>query len=49
MTNRDVLSHALYPKVFTDWQEFMSVYGEVGDLPTNIFLTPMKEGEEVGS
>jgi len=43
----DVLSHALYPKVFDEWQQFMEVYGEVGDLPTNLFLKPMEEGEEV--
>jgi len=43
----DVLSHALYPKVFDEWRQFMEVYGDVGDLPTHLFLKPMKEGEEV--
>ena len=44
---QDVLSHAMYPKVFADWQTFMAVYGEVEVLPTNLFLKPMKEGDEV--
>jgi pyruvate carboxylase len=44
---QDVLSHAMYPKVFADWQTFQAVYGEVEALPTNLFLKPMKEGDEV--
>lgn len=47
ITEKDVLSHALYPQVFIDWKEFESVYGEVGDLPTHLFLNPMKEGDEI--
>lgn len=44
---KDVLSNALYPDVFVDWKAFQSVYGEVGDLPTHLFLNPMKEGDEI--
>lgn len=47
ITDKDVLAYALYPKVFEDWKEFELVYGDVGHLPTNLFLEPMKEGEEV--
>jgi len=47
MTPKDVLSHALYPKVFVEWQDFQAVYGEVGSLPTDLFLKPMEEGQEV--
>ena len=47
ITQQDVLSHALYPNVFTQWQEFKKVYGEVETLPTELFLKPMREGEEV--
>jgi len=43
----DVLSHALYPKVFEDWQDYKLIYGEVANLPTDLFLHPMKPGEEV--
>ena len=41
------MSHALYPDVFIDWKNFESVYGEVGSLPTHVFLNPMKEGDEI--
>jgi len=43
---RDLLSYALYPKVFEDWKEFEAVYGNVEDLPTHLFLKPMSEGNE---
>jgi len=45
--DEDCLSYALYPKVFEEWKEFQAVYGDVGELPTHLFLKPMKEGEEV--
>jgi len=44
---KDVLSHALYPDVFINWKSFQAVYGQVGKLPTHLFLNPMKEGDEV--
>lgn len=47
INEKDVLSHALYPNVFSEWKEFESVYGEVSKLPTNLFLNPMDEGDEV--
>jgi len=43
----DVLSHALYPKVFDEWQQYDQVYGEVGLLETSVFLKPMQDGEEI--
>jgi len=47
MTIKDVLSYALYPKVFSEWQDYKSVFGELELLPTHLFLNPLKEGEEV--
>jgi len=47
ISSKDVLSHALYPDVFIDWKAFEVVYGEVGNLPTHLFLNPMKEGDEI--
>ena len=44
--DQDVLSHALYPQVYDEWQQFMEVYGSVGDLSTDLFLQPLKEGVE---
>jgi len=47
ITNKDVLSHALYPNVFIDWKNYEVVYGQVGQLPTHLFLNPLEEGNEV--
>jgi pyruvate carboxylase len=47
ITEEDCLSYALYPKVFEDWKTFAEIYGEVEELPTDLFLKPMVEGQEV--
>jgi len=47
ITEKDVLSYAMYPKVFADWQDFRAVYGDTQLLPTHLFLKPMVEGQEV--
>lgn len=47
ISDKDVLSYALYPQVFQDWKEYQAVYGDVGHLPTSLFLTPMAEGDEI--
>ena len=47
VNEKDLLSYALYPKVFEEWKEFAANYGPVGKLPTGVFLNPMKVGEEV--
>jgi pyruvate carboxylase len=46
ISDKDLLSYALYPKVFTDFKDFESVYGEVGLMPTHMFLNPMEVGQE---
>jgi len=47
VNDKELLSYALYPEVYVDWKEFQATYGEVGDLPTHLFLNPMKVGDEV--
>lgn len=47
VNEKDVLSNALYPEVFADYKEFQAIYGDVGNLETNVFLYPLKVGEEV--
>lgn len=48
ITNKDVLSAALYPKVFEEYQSFVLRYSDlIEKLPTRAFLTPLKEDEEV--
>ena len=46
ITRKEVLSHALYPKVFKQYLEFEKKYGNIEKLPTHIFLRPMAVGEE---
>lgn len=47
ITEKDLLSYALYPTVFQDWKEYEKVYGDVDILPTHVFLNPMKVGQEI--
>jgi pyruvate carboxylase len=47
INEKDLLSYALYPKVFEEWKEFEAVYGDVSKLPTHVFLNPMQVGDEV--
>lgn len=45
VTDRDVMSAALYPKVTTDYLSFKEQFGPVDKLETKIFLTGPKVGE----
>jgi pyruvate carboxylase len=48
ISNKDVLSAALYPSVFREYQDFRIKFGDqVARLPTRAFLTPLKEDEEI--
>jgi pyruvate carboxylase len=44
---KDLLSYALYPNVYIDWKEFQATFGDTDNIPTHLFLYPMKKGEEV--
>ncbi|XP_017012581.1 pyruvate carboxylase, mitochondrial isoform X1 [Drosophila takahashii] len=46
ITNRDVMSAALYPQVTNDFLNFRDQYGPVDKLDTRIFLTGPNVGEE---
>lgn len=45
--DEDVMSYALYPRVFEDWKEYEEKNGDVSKLPTRYFLQPMKFDEEI--
>lgn len=47
ITAHDVISYALYPKVFTDWTHFVRNYGDVSVLDTPSFFYGLKTGEEI--
>ncbi|XP_076758922.1 pyruvate carboxylase isoform X1 [Xylocopa sonorina] len=46
VTNKDIMSAALYPQVTNDYLNFREQYGPVDKLNTRIFLTGPKVGEE---
>lgn len=42
----DVISHALYPKVFTDYMKHKNEFGDLSNMPTRQFLAGLAIGEE---
>lgn len=41
-----LMSHIMYPGVYKQWQEFKAQYGDISNVPTRHFLTPMTPGTE---
>ncbi|RDW67835.1 hypothetical protein BP6252_09231 [Coleophoma cylindrospora] len=46
VTECDVASYAMYPKVFDDYRKFVQKYGDLSVLPTRYFLSRPEIGEE---
>ncbi|KAM0347054.1 hypothetical protein ACHAPU_004993 [Fusarium lateritium] len=46
VTECDVASYVMYPKVFEDYKTFVQQYGDLSVLPTRYFLTRPEIGEE---
>lgn len=46
VSNKDIMSAALYPQVTNDYLRFREQFGPVDRLETRIFLTGAKVGEE---
>jgi pyruvate carboxylase len=47
VTERDVLSHLLYPRVFADFVAHQQKYSDTSVLPTPAFFAGMEPGEEL--
>lgn len=47
ITDADVASHVMYPKVFEEYQGFVEKYGDLSVLPTRYFLGRPDVGEEM--
>lgn len=46
VTECDVASYAMYPKVFEEYRQFVQKYGDLSVLPTRFFLSRPEVGEE---
>ena len=46
ITECDIASYVMYPKVFEDYKKFQQLYGDLSVLPTRYFLTRPEIGEE---
>ncbi|KAL2193773.1 hypothetical protein P885DRAFT_71969 [Corynascus similis CBS 632.67] len=46
VTECDVASYIMYPKVFEDYKKFVAKYGDLSVLPTKYFLSKPEIGEE---
>ncbi|KAI9106186.1 carbamoyl-phosphate synthase L chain, ATP binding domain-containing protein [Phlyctochytrium arcticum] len=46
LRDEDVISSALYPKVYEEFRAVRDQYGDLSTLPTLYFLRPLKVGEE---
>lgn len=46
VTECDVASYVMYPKVFEDYKAFVAKYGDLSVLPTKYFLSKPEIGEE---
>ena len=47
VTSHEMISYALYPKVFLDYQEKYNMFGDISVLDTPTFLYGMRFGEEI--
>ncbi|PSL50832.1 pyruvate carboxylase [Salsuginibacillus halophilus] len=47
VTAHDVISYALYPKVYMDYQKFQQQFGDVSVLDTPTFFYGLRLGEEI--
>ncbi|MGE5629889.1 MAG: pyruvate carboxylase [Caulobacteraceae bacterium] len=42
---RNILSYALYPKVYKDYLKFINEYGDLSNLESHVFFYGLREGE----
>jgi pyruvate carboxylase len=47
VTDNELASYLMYPKVFTDFAEHQRIYGDVSVLPTPAFFYGIESGEEL--
>lgn len=45
--SRNVVSYALYPKVYDDYCKHLELYNDISKLPSNVFFNGLETGEEL--
>ncbi len=46
LSDNDLMSYLMYPKVFTDFADFTKKYGEITAVPTDVVFYGLRKGEE---
>jgi pyruvate carboxylase len=49
MSDRDVVTHLLYPRVYDDFLKHQAAYSDVSVLPTPVFFYGMEKGDEIST
>lgn len=44
---RNILSYALYPKVYDDYCKHMQLYNDISNLPSSVFFYGLTKGQEI--
>ena len=47
ISDKELASYLMYPKVFTDYAHHRRQYGDVSVLPTDVFFEGLKDGQEI--
>ena len=47
VSDRELASYLMYPKVFTEYAQHRRSHGDVSVLPTDVFFEGLKEGQEI--
>ncbi|MDO4794029.1 MAG: pyruvate carboxylase [Filifactor alocis] len=44
---RNILSYALYPKVYSDYCKHIDLYNDISNLPSSVFFYGLRKGQEI--
>ncbi|MEK0435181.1 MAG: hypothetical protein RL369_1230, partial [Pseudomonadota bacterium] len=47
ISDQELASYLMYPKVFTDYAQHKRAHGDVSVLPTDVFFEGLKDGQEI--
>ena len=47
VSDNDLASYLMYPKVFREYADHHRAYGDVSLIPTSVFFNGLRDGEEI--